>query len=284
MQDVLEALLPYPLYALLSEKKDAEELRLSLGSRVILKSGGRVEASPLICTKELLKETLDRMLNRSFYAHEDSIREGYISLPCGLRAGLCGQAVVDGGKIKTVKEITSIVLRIPHRIRGVEKPLFEALEKEGFTQGLLIYSLPGVGKTTVLRELAYRIGATGSKSLALIDTRGELSAGIENCDGISVFLHYPKAAGASIAVRTMSPDIIVLDEIGPEECPALIEAGFGGVTALASCHAATLEELRRRPGFAKLLSSGIFRHIVRLSRKGNDLSVRFEKEVEDSDV
>ena len=284
MADVLETLLPYPLYALLSEKKDAEELRLSLGSRVILKAGGHVEASPLICTKELLDQTLDRMLNRSFYAHEESIREGYISLLGGMRAGVCGRAVVDGGKIKTVKEITSIVLRLPHRIRGVEKPIFDVLKIDQFTKGLLIYSLPGVGKTTVLRELAYRIGETENKSLALIDTRGELSAGIENCDGISVFLHYPKAVGASIAVRTMSPDLIVLDEIGPDECPALIEAGFGGVTALASCHAASLEELTRRPGFANLLSSGIFGHIVRLSRKGSDLSVRFEKEVEDRDV
>ena len=279
IDEQLKILLPYPLYSLYAENAPAEELRLTLGCRVLVKSGGHLRETHLVCTKELLEDIMRRMLNRSFYAHEETIREGYISLPEGLRAGVCGRAVCRNGKIFSVKDVTSLVLRIPRRIPGIERLAIDLLKKEDFTKGMLFYSLPGVGKTTLLRELAFSIGEKYRKSVALIDTRGELSAGIGNGAGLSVFLHYPKAEGVSIAVRTMSPDILVLDEIGSEECASLIEAGFGGVTALASCHASSLAELKERPGFSSLLRSGVFPHIARLTRKGEMLSIVLENEV-----
>lgn len=129
-----------------------------------------------------------------------------------------------------------------------------------------MYSPPGMGKTTVLRELARKLSSPPYLlSTALLDQRGELSAGLEDCPSLSVYLYYPKEKALSMALRTAAPDLIILDEIGKEECAGLAECGKGGVAVIASAHAAGHGELLARPGIAALLQTGMFDYLVGLS-------------------
>ncbi len=274
---VLKEYLPSALYSFLCDNPPPEELRMRRGCRVLLKKNGISIPTALICTDELMNETLARLTNRSFYSHEESIRNGYISLPGGIRAGVCGEAVCDRDKVLQIKKITSVVIRIPRRIPHIDRPLTEILKKDAFQKGALIYSLPGVGKTTVLRELACTLSGEYHINTALLDCRGELSAGLEHCDYLSVFLNYPKNEALSIAIRTMAPEMIILDEIGFEETDQLLSCGVGGIPAVASIHAGSLEELKKRSSSRKLLSSGIFSTVVRLERRSGQIYFTFHE-------
>lgn len=220
-----------------------------------------------------MKETLSCCTNRSFYSHSDTILEGYISLPGGVRAGICGKAVCKEGKILSVKDISFLSLRIPRPVPGAADPLLNLLRSTDFRKGMLMYSPPGMGKTTVLRELARKLSSPPYLlSTALLDQRGELSAGLEDCPSLSVYLYYPKEKALSMALRTAAPDLIILDEIGKEECAGLAECGKGGVAVIASAHAAGHGELLARPGIAALLQTGMFDYLVGIERTGTKLS------------
>ena len=270
----LQKILPSPLFFLLSEHSEPpEELRMRVGHPVILKQWGRCALTHLVCTEDLMKETLSCCTNRSFYSHSDTILEGYISLPGGVRAGICGKAVCKEGKILSVKDISFLSLRIPRPVPGAADPLLNLLRSTDFRKGMLMYSPPGMGKTTVLRELARKLSSPPYLlSTALLDQRGELSAGLEDCPSLSVYLYYPKEKALSMALRTAAPDLIILDEIGKEECAGLAECGKGGVAVIASAHAAGHGELLARPGIAALLQAGMFDYLVGIERTGTKLS------------
>ena len=266
MEKTIRDLLPPELGALLSEK-GVEELRLTKDAWVLLKINGESRTAQVKCTDELMEKTLLSLTNRSFYSHEDTIKEGYIPLPGGYRAGVCGTAVCSSGSIGTVKEITSIVIRVPARRPGVERDLIDAWRKISFSGGVLIAAPPGEGKTTVLRELAYTMCTVYRKNVALIDGRGELSSGLPPCPGMSVYLNYPKAEAVEMAIRTMSPELVVIDEIGKDETAKLLSFGFGGTLVAASVHAQSINELKRRRDGEMLLSSGVFSIAARLYRE-----------------
>lgn len=139
----LQKILPSPLFFLLSEHSEPpEELRMRVGHPVILKQWGRCALTHLVCTEDLMKETLSCCTNRSFYSHSDTILEGYISLPGGVRAGICGKAVCKEGKILSVKDISFLSLRIPRPVPGAADPLLNLLRSTGFRKGMLMYSPP----------------------------------------------------------------------------------------------------------------------------------------------
>lgn len=270
----LQKILPSSLFFLLSERSEPpEELRMRVGHPVILKQYGKCALTHLVCTEDLMKETLSCCTNRSFYSHSDTILEGYIALPGGIRAGVCGKAICHEGKILSVKDISFFSIRIPRPVLGVANPLFTVLRSTNFQKGMLLYSPPGIGKTTVLRELTRTLASPPHLlSIALLDQRGELSAGLENCPSLSVYLYYPKEKALSVALRTAAPDLVILDEIGKEECSGLAECGKGGVAVIASAHAANHRELLARPGIAALLQAGMFDYLVGIRRTGKKLS------------
>lgn len=262
----LKELLPFPLHRYVDE--EPEELRLKRGAQVMTMSEGVLTLRHLICTDELMDEVFLKLTNRSYYSHAATVNEGYLALPCGLRAGVAGRAAATGGKITAVRDLSFLSLRIPRPLPGIDRGLIERVGTRLFRGGALIYAPPGVGKTTLLRELARRISSPPYLiPTALADERGELSFDLDACPALTVYLHYPKAKAAECALRTVSPRALFTDEIGPLETNALSACAVGGVPVFASAHADSLSELLSKPGMRALTDSGCFAYVIGLRRE-----------------
>ncbi len=234
------------------------ELRLRRrGASSVLVLGERIMLSSEI-GRDDMESCLMKLSGESLYAHRDSIAKGYISLEGGIRVGISGHASYDGDKLVGVSEISSFVFRIPSGVSEFQDELLGAFQKS--KRGLIIYSSPGSGKTSALRALAKRLslGRCGF-NVAVIDERLEFSAmNTEKCF-IDILSGYKKADGMEIALRTLSPDVIVVDEIGSiEEVDKISEFVSAGVRILASVHAGSFEELNKRQAAAKLIELGAF--------------------------
>ncbi len=254
-----------------AKQKRVEEIRLHCGRRVTLTSSGKNIPTSAVLTRQEIDRTLTRLCEGSVYAFRDTIAEGYIGLRGGVRVGVCGRAALSGGKICGVYDIDTLVLRIPHPSPSLGAEIAELIRKSRFTGGVLIYSPPGIGKTTLLRSLA-KMMSSGEHAVrvSVIDTRGELGYSLgEPGLCLDILSGYPKHIGISIASRTLSPQLIICDEIGSRaEAEAICEAQGCGVPLIATAHASSVRELLGRSGMGILHRSGCFSAYVGISRSG----------------
>lgn len=204
-----------------------------------------------------MQRTVVALCNGSVYAHRDTMAEGYISLGSGVRVGLCGQARYERGRLVGVSDVTSLVIRIPTVASSLINELWRAWKSA--ERGMLVYSAAGAGKTTALRTLAPRIAVEERARVAVIDERCEFS-GDECCRyGIMLFRGYKRADGMEIALRTMTPDVLVVDEIGSSaESSAMLESLNSGVRLLATAHGVSVASLLHRGGVRPFLDNCVF--------------------------
>ncbi len=223
-----------------------------------------------------IADCVAHLCGHSLHTHQHEFLGGFISLSGGHRAGVCGTAVTredSGGAITAVREITSINLRVAREVNGAADAIVETILKDRLC-GLLIAGPPSSGKTTILRDLARQLAsgkAGGYVKVAVVDERGELGAVVDgvpqndmgySCDILS---GYPKAQGILTAVRTLSPQIIICDEIGGmDEALGIIDSLNAGVRVIASAHAGSFSELLKRPALVRLLENGAFEKAVLL--------------------
>lgn len=213
-----------------------------------------------------IDSSFQRICNYSVYARQREIINGFITLAGGHRAGICGTAVVRDGRIINIRDISSVNLRIAREHRGCAGELYRLIKHRA--GGVLICGEPCSGKTTVLRDLARSLSADGGSAVSLIDERGELAATVsgvaQNDVGLcDVFDGYPKAYAMEQALRTMSPQTIICDEIGsPSDVSAAIRVQSSGVRIIASAHARSRKELFERIYLRKLLDLGVFSTVV----------------------
>lgn len=295
---ILASVLPYlperigrALLALPADLQDKiEEIRLRRGRPAMIHFGGddlvlSEAGRPLVVEEKEILFTLQQAGNSSLYAYEEEIRNGFLTITGGHRLGLVGQVAVEGGKIKTLRHPGGLNLRLVRELPGVGEPVLPyLLEDVGGGQrqvrsGLII-SPPQAGKTTLLRDLArllssglVQAGWRGVK-VGLVDERSELAACYQGVPQRDVGLRTdvldgcPKAEGIMLLLRSMSPAVIVVDEIGrPNDVAAIEEAINAGVALLATAHGKDLEDLRRRPMFRELLVAGVFQRYIILSRR-----------------
>ena len=273
----VKALLPEALVgeleAVVPQGQTVEELRLRCGRAASVTVAGENLRLEAVLSAREMQALLLRMCEGSLYAHAETLKEGYLVLPEGVRVGVCGRAAVVGGSITGIDELSSFSIRIPHQTPQVGGEIAALLRRLSFSRGVLLYAPPGVGKTTVLRGVG-RILSGGACPLrvAVIDTRGEFAGFFDEPSLLVDMLSgYPRGRGISIATRTLSAQLILCDEIGDmSEAQEIVSAHIGGVPLVASAHAASLGELLARPGLRLLHEARCFGAYVRLSREAGE--------------
>lgn len=259
-----------------AEIERVEEIRLRAGRASSLTVGGRNILLSYRTDEEGLAGILSAFCGGSVYACLNTLRQGFLPVPGGGRLGVCGTAVPGGSGDGGVRRVTSLNLRIPHRIPGAAAAVGARWDALGRGCGILVYSPPGGGKTTLLRDLIVRISSgNGGMRTAVVDTRGELCPDTEG-ELVDVLCGYERREGMEIALRTLSPQVIVCDEIGPEDAGAIDRIHGAGIPLIASAHARTFREVACRPGIDRCVSMGVFGLSCGIRREGR----RFETVVE----
>ncbi len=247
-----------------------EEIRLHVGRLATVSCGQQNFYTGIALSGEQMERILNAMCQGSLYAYAHTINQGYLSLPDGIRVGICGSAVMENGRVIGVGEVSGLVLRIPCRVRVSARPILDLLSEMGGLGGVLIYAPPGVGKTTLLRSLAIEASeGNHARRTVVVDTREELACALTgNNLLLDVLVGYPKELGIEIAVRSMGAELVICDEIGSTaDASAILRAANCGVPIVASTHAKTARELLRRPAIEKLHRAQVFGAYVGLSRK-----------------
>lgn len=248
----------------LAVKERAQEIRFRKNSPLTLSLPEKDHCiSSFICTGELLYNTFLHLCEYSVHSHQEELRHGYISAKNGARIGISGRAVLENGRVVSVRDITGVCFRLSRSHPNCAKEIAFTVNKEQL-HSLLICGQPASGKTSLLRDLISQL-TTGEhpRRLAVVDERGELLLGKDlPCE---VLLGYPKAVGIEQALRTLSPEGIVFDELGSEEeVKAVLQCLHGGVAAICTLHADGIESLKRRPAARAALQSGAFRYVALL--------------------
>lgn len=248
-------------------REDLQELRLRVGKPPQLILGGRDYCLKRNVTADDLHFCVNTASRYSPWAMSTASK-GYLTAPGGHRMGLCGEAVVKQGRVEGIKNITSICIRVARDFPGIG-------ERVPNTGSLLILGAPGWGKTTLLRDLIRR-RANAGQQVAVVDERGELlPMGFSTGQCTDILTGCSKAEGIDMLLRTMGPRCIAVDEITQEaDCHALIQAAGCGVDLMATAHASSVNDLRRRDVYRTLLQTDIFTTAVVLR---SDKSWRLER-------
>lgn len=266
--------LPYEI------RQTAEEIRLRAGSPLSITLRGEsffvkydrqltktANTDCVTVTKEELEQSYKLICSNSAFAHAEELKEGFVSMKNGCRAGICGTFADNG----FIKQVNSVNIRIAREILGVSNQIASRFSGNG----ILIAGPPASGKTTILRDLILELskGEHGrSYRICVIDQRSELSGGIKNGSindlgpNTDIIITKDKAKGIEIALRTMFPEIIAFDEIGTEaELERVTESLFSGVAIITTAHVGSYRELMQRGITSKLIKSGVVSDIVLLS-------------------
>lgn len=252
-------------------KAQAQDVHLKQGQPVavcgrdgafFLRQGGGVTRAvtpdlPALEDRQL-KQIFEEICGYSVFAHEEELRRGFLEMKEGCRVGVFGRAALREGRVESLREVTGLVFRVSREIPGCGDRLF--LEGADPARGLLLAGEPASGKTTLLRDVIRSL-ARGKfqpvRRVAVIDPRGELGWGEDPGPCADVLSGYPKGAGFDIALRCLSPEVLVCDELSEEDLPAVRETVHAGVGMIASVHGSG-RDCARRPLVRALLETGAF--------------------------
>ena len=195
----------------------------------------------IICTQTDIEECIYKAGEYSVYSIEEQIKKGYITTKNGVRLGLAGEYVLEKGQPFSIRKITSLCIRIPQDIVGCGDEIYEKCLRVNMGS-LLLNAAPGMGKTTILRDLARRISRDRRLNVLICDERGELSSGKlgATCD---VLKFADKTTAFEVGLRALRPDLIVTDELTETDIQAIKIAQRSGVLVLASAHVVRYENL-----------------------------------------
>ena len=269
-----------------------EEIRLKTFEDTVVISEGREISlhDGKLVTPDLIDETLNRLLDYSYYAYEEELSKGYITIEGGHRVGICGTVTMKDGKVHLIKDVSSLNIRRSRQIIGVSGKIINSVcdEKRRIIRNTLIISPPKCGKTTILRDLARNLSGRGYR-VGICDERSEIAGcynGKSSFDLESrtdILDGCPKSEGILMLIRSMSPDVIITDEIGRKEDVGAIDSALcAGVKTITTIHGSSYEdvensavgELIKRHVFETLIflsaepSMGTVKRIMKLSHMG----------------
>lgn len=253
---------------------ELKEIRIRAERPTVFVTAARRAALPWSPEKSHLTALVEALSEHSLYARSEETRQGYITLRGGHRMGLCGR-VTKPDKRSVLSDIGSVCIRIAGEWPGCADPLTARLQDA--PQSLLIIGPPGSGKTTLLRDLSRQLASgRGAHQIAIVDERSELAActgGIPQLDvgeSTDVLEGLHKQDAFSWLLRSMSPEIIITDELGSDaDAAAVLEAVNSGVAVCASAHGRSLQDAATRPPLAALMARRVFDLYAVLSPEGS---------------
>lgn len=251
---------------------ELQEIRVRADRPTVFVTASRTAALDWQPGQLQLEALAEALSEHSLYARSDETGQGYLTLRGGHRMGLCGR-VIPGRQGYALQEIGSVCIRIAVQWPDTAAPLLHAVPSR--TPGVLVIGAPGSGKTTILRDLARLLGSgVRPCQTAVVDERGELAAcvsGIPQLDVgpcTDVLDGLPKVQALPWLVRSMSPDVIITDELAdPEDCAAVMDAVSCGTAVCASAHGTSLQQAAARPALAAMMSRRVFDLYAVLSRE-----------------
>ncbi len=245
------------------------EIRIHKNSNLALIADSKNIKTDIFIDETTINEIFEALCDGSIYAHIETIKQGYISLGNGIRAGICGRASFEKNDICGICEINSINIRIPHNIENASHFLFSFLKESNFNKSVIIYSSPGVGKTTILRDLICKLSnSKDAIRYAVIDSRNEITGCINDIDNADIYVSYPKGLAIELATKNMTPSLIICDEISSyEEAEQVLNSINSGVKLIATTHADSYEELTNKAILSRLFNGKFFDYALGVKRE-----------------
>jgi len=247
------------------------------GKEKSLSQDGRLNTPrPIVVLPEDIATVLEKASDSSLYSVIENLKDGFITIDGGHRIGVCGTVVMREGQIASMKHISSMSIRVAREKHGISIPSEAAFFRDGAVRNALIVSSPGIGKTTLLRDIIRNLSMRGIR-VGIADEKGEISGitgGVEGFslgDKVDILSRVKKAKGMLMLIKNMSPSVIAVDEITEEEdIFAMEQAANCGVSVLATAHASSFEELSERPLYRKLLAENIFSSVILIALSGTE--------------
>ena len=265
------------------EWEELEEIRLRLGLPLILQyrdgtfflnDKGQtvlIGENLFTVTKQDIEEAVELISHSSLYAHENDIKNGYITISGGNRVGIAGNAILKDNHVSSLKDISALNYRIAHEIIGSSDRLMDIITDVNRIKSTLIISPPECGKTTLLRDIIRNISNMKLK-VSVIDERCEITASFNGHSGYDlgyccdILTGAPKDEGMLMMLRSMSPHVIATDELGTaEDILAVKKIVNSGVSVVATIHGQNESQLRKRTDISQLLD--FFECFIVLSRR-----------------
>lgn len=259
------------------------EIRLRIGCPIIIDYGGLyylskdgvtdIIAKAIICNKGIIDNIITKACENSIYAYNEEIKQGFITISGGIRIGLAGTCVREGNVIKTLKNLSSINIRVPHEVKNCSLKILEYITEPRIFNTLIVSS-PGAGKTTLLRDIAFQISQRYLKNILIVDERNEIANSVNGvpqynlgifCDVIS---NCTKQFGLENGIRSMKPNVVMTDEIANKLDVDAIHYALGcGVKVIATTHCDDINALREKKDFEQLIEKKTFERYVLLSTR-----------------
>lgn len=256
---------------------ELREIRVRVDRPAVLVTAARKAALQWRPTASEVEQLAEMLSEHSLYARESETRQGFLTLRGGHRLGLCGRVLPGETGTRSLRNMTFLCLRIAGQWPRAADVLMPWARQQGQAHSMLLIGLPGTGKTTLLRDLARQL-ASGKQavSVSIADERSELAACVDGVPQLDVgeqtdvLDHCPKAEAMAWLLRSMSPQVLVTDELaGETDAEAVLDAVYAGVPVLASVHGRGLHEVAQRPALAALMARRIFDFYAVLDPEGS---------------
>ncbi|MFS0863386.1 stage III sporulation protein AA [Fredinandcohnia sp. 179-A 10B2 NHS] len=255
-----------------------EEIRIRVSRPLEIICNGLPIFHSYVVSSEDAVQLLNKLGQYSIYTLEEELKRGYVTIQGGHRVGLAGKVITEHGSVKAIRDVTSFNIRIAKQKIGIANQLSPYLFDK-YWRNTIIIGPPQTGKTTLLRDIA-RMISSGSESrripalkVGIVDERSEIAGCVKGVPQVKlgprvdVLDACPKAEGMMMMIRSMSPDVLIVDEIGREEdSQAIMEAVNAGVSLIVTAHGHQVSDLLKRPSLEGIVKSGVFERYVELSR------------------
>ena len=260
--------------------EEVQEIRIKIGKPIIIVLSFQEKILDYIATKDDLRYMISKISNYSLYAFEEEIKQGYITLKGGHRVGLAGECVISKGEVRTIKNISSLNIRICKEIVGASNKVMRLITENNRVYNTLIVSPPKCGKTTILRDISrnlsngmYQINLKGKK-VTIVDERSEIAACYNGIPQMNVGIRTDvldnclKKSGMIMAIRSLSPEVLICDEIGTDsDLEALNMAFNSGVNIIVTVHGYDIDDIYNRRIFKELIDNCMLERVILLSNK-----------------